>query len=131
MKRKYEGLRKAMQFGFPITEEENAAINKWKAEHVQKKHSNTLSRKLIGWIFDYTFTPTSVGVIGVCRCNYCYNKAIEKYCDAIRYEDYSVGEEMRLRDEIVLDSGSEFYFGGGLSEGRNSGESNSEERDTV
>lgn len=61
--------------GFSITEEQQEAINEWKRKHEEEVHGvKTLDDKLsnrgtIGGNYQYIFTPTSIGVSGVIRCD--------------------------------------------------------------
>ena len=71
-----EVMRKNMYRGFPITEEEKEAIYKWSKEHDEKEHKNPRGyHGAIGGGFDYVFTPTSIGTIGICVCGACQKRA--------------------------------------------------------
>jgi hypothetical protein len=67
-------LSDEMKYGFPITEEENEAITKWRTAHIKKKHWDSKnkcpkSQGAIGGGFTYEFIPTSIGVIGTIKCS--------------------------------------------------------------
>lgn len=71
-----EAMRKDMYRGFPITEEEKEAIHNWSKEHDEKEHKNPRGyHGAIGGGFDYVFTPTSIGTIGICVCGACQKRA--------------------------------------------------------
>lgn len=71
-----EVMRKNMYRGFPITEEEEKAIYNWSKEHDEKEHKNPRGyHGAIGGGFDYVFTPTSIGTIGICVCGACQKRA--------------------------------------------------------
>lgn len=60
--------------GFPITEKEKDAINKWKNKHEEEIHGlTTLEEKIYyggvsGGTYSYIFIPTTLGTIGKIRC---------------------------------------------------------------
>lgn len=76
MKQKLEKMQKDYWRGFPISEEEEKAIEEWKDKHEEEVHGlKTLNDKIraggcIGGRYSYCFVPTSIGVIGkvVCSC---------------------------------------------------------------
>lgn len=59
--------------GFPISEEEEKKIENWKLDHMLNKHPHEFKDPsafgAIGGNFSYTFTPTSIGVIGYVQCS--------------------------------------------------------------
>jgi len=60
--------------GFPVSEEEQALINKWIDKHESECHpkdpNNPFPRGgVIGACYKYIFTPTSIGVFGKVKCN--------------------------------------------------------------
>jgi len=71
-----ERIRKDYFRGFPITEDEGIAINKWIKAHCKEKHNGIISGGAIGGSFTYSFIPTSIGVIGEIQCScgdsYCF-----------------------------------------------------------
>ena len=77
----YENERLAQRYGFPITEEENKAINEWQRKHDEEKHSlRTTDEKLraggaIGGRYFYRFVPTAIGTSGECVCGSCHRAA--------------------------------------------------------
>lgn len=73
--------QKAMRLGFPISEEEDAAINKWYKEHKEKEHGGKYYGGAIGGSISYKFIPTSIGTVGVCSCDACRCRAIEYALD--------------------------------------------------
>lgn len=75
LKEKYEKLLNDSYRGFAISEDESNSINKWKEEHVNKKHKGK-SFGAIGGNFIYEFTPTGIGDIGEIVCSCCG----ERFC---------------------------------------------------
>lgn len=74
-----EIMKKDMYRGFPITEEEEKAIHNWSKNHDEKEHKNPRDyHGAIGGSFDYVFTPTSIGTIGVCVCGICQKRAYDE-----------------------------------------------------
>jgi hypothetical protein len=61
MKAKYDKMYQDYFRGFPISEEEEEKINKWKQEIMEKYPADDGA---IGGRFTYKFTPTSLGTIG-------------------------------------------------------------------
>lgn len=58
--------------GFGISEKEQAAIDKWVKQHEADYHSNTDGFPrggAIGGCYDYIFTPTSIGTVGIIKCD--------------------------------------------------------------
>lgn len=62
MKKQYNEMYENYWRGFPITEEEKQAINKWLENH---QHPGGA----IGGIHTYEFVPTSIGVVGTIKCS--------------------------------------------------------------
>jgi hypothetical protein len=54
---------------FEITKNEEQQIGKWQAKHIKKKHKGNSYSGAIGGRFTYEFTPTSLGDIGIIKCN--------------------------------------------------------------
>ena len=69
LKKENEKLRDEMRRGFPITKEEDEAIDKWQQKHIKTKHGGNRYAGAIGGRFSYEFTPTGLGVLGICRCS--------------------------------------------------------------
>ena len=61
--------------GFPISKEEEKAIDDWWKKHREEKHNGNTYSGAIGGSLEYRFIPTSIGTIGevVCSCG-------EKFC---------------------------------------------------
>lgn len=82
MKQQLEAIKEENLIGFPITIEQNKAIQAWKDQHYTNQHNASTIEKRIqmqgvsGGLFSYIFLPTSIGTSGVCRCNSCYRKAL-------------------------------------------------------
>lgn len=77
MKAELEKVRGDLYRGFGISEEEMEKISKWQEEHEAEVHNlKTLKQRAfaggaIGGSYTYEFIPTSIGVIGTCKCNRC------------------------------------------------------------
>ena len=105
MKSEYDRMRKDYFRGFPISKAEDEAIAVWQTAHTEKIHKATTSRQKLalegasGGRWSYVFVPTSLGVSGVCRCDSCYSKMMDKYREYLKKEhknyDYGVLKEMR------------------------------------
>ncbi len=58
--------------GFPISEEQQTAINEWVSKHEKEKHplpKGAFTRGgAIGGNYSYHFTPTSIGTFGSIKC---------------------------------------------------------------
>lgn len=66
-------LKKRIENGFDITEEEKKAIEKWQETHERKVHKRKKNDigcmgGCIGGCYTYLFIPTSIGVIGTIKC---------------------------------------------------------------
>lgn len=89
-----EIMKKDMYRGFPITAKEKEAIHNWSKNHDKKEHKNLRGyHGAIGGGFDYVFTPTSIGTVGVCVCETCQKRAyIEAFAngtfDKEKYNKY-------------------------------------------
>ena len=72
MKENLEEMKKSCYRGFPLSEDEEEAIETWKAEHIKECHPETKKNPFafgaIGGNFSYEFTPTSIGNIGKIKC---------------------------------------------------------------
>lgn len=77
MKIELEKAQGDLYRGFGISEEEMEKISRWQEEHEAKVHNlKTLKQRAfaggaIGGSYTYEFIPTSIGVIGTCKCNKC------------------------------------------------------------
>ena len=77
----YENARLAQRCSFPITEEENKAINEWQRKHDTEQHGlKTTDERLraggvSGGRYFYRFVPTSIGTSGECVCGSCHRAA--------------------------------------------------------
>ena len=71
-----EIMKKDMYRGFPITAKEKEAIHNWSKNHDKKEHKNPRGyHGAISGGFNYVFTPTSIGTVGVCVCEACQKRA--------------------------------------------------------
>lgn len=68
-------LQKECRLGFPISEKEHEAIEEWKKKHDKEVHGLTTDNErmraggAIGGRFQYSFVPTSIGIIGTVKCD--------------------------------------------------------------
>lgn len=101
-----EIMKKDMYRGFPITEKEKAAIYNWSKKHDKKEHKNTRGyHGAIGGGFDYVFTPTSIGTVGVCVCKTCERRAY-----AAAFSDPKIGYNRDKYKEYMKKYNGEFIF---------------------
>lgn len=101
-----EAMRRDMYRGFPITEEEKEAIYNWSKEHDEKEHKNPRDyHGTIGGGFDYVFTPTSIGTVGVCVCKTCERRAY-----AAAFSDPMIGYNRDKYKEYMKKHNGEFIF---------------------
>ena len=81
LQEKIKVLEAKANSGFSIPSDMRSAIQDWKENHLRKiHHKGTLEERLqfggaIGGTFNYVFTPTSIGDIGVCQCSACLHNA--------------------------------------------------------
>ena len=74
MKAKLDQMTTDYYRGFPISENEWAAIKEWKEKHEAEVHGITTDEQRlraagsIGGRYSYHFAPTSIGVSGIVRC---------------------------------------------------------------
>lgn len=66
MKSKYDEMKADYYRGFPISEKENIMIKKWIYEH---EESHIGGHGVSGGKYEYIFTPTGIGTIGVLKCS--------------------------------------------------------------
>lgn len=75
MKEELERVRADMYRGFPISAEEEKRIKEWQDKHDAEVHGlKTLKERVraggcIGGRYSYEFVSTSIGVIGIVKCN--------------------------------------------------------------
>ena len=75
MKQSLDRMQKEYIRGFPISEEEQATIEKWKIEHDENVHgyiTDAMKMKAEGCCggrYTYKFIPTTLGVIGKIYCH--------------------------------------------------------------
>lgn len=75
MKEELERVRADMYRGFPISVEEEKRIKEWQDKHDAEVHGlKTLKERVraggcIGGRYSYEFVSTSIGVIGIVKCN--------------------------------------------------------------
>lgn len=101
-----EAMRRDMYRGFPITEEEKEAIYNWSKEHDKKEHKNPRGyHGAVGGSFDYVFTPTSIGTVGVCVCGICERRAY-----AAAFSDPMIGYNRDKYREYMKKHNGEFIF---------------------
>lgn len=101
-----EAMRRDMYRGFPITEEEKEAIYNWSKKHDEKEHKNPRGyHGAIGGSFDYVFTPTSIGTVGVCVCKTCERRAY-----AAAFSDPMIGYNRDKYKEYMKKHNGEFIF---------------------
>ena len=80
MKAELEATRQELYNGFGIKDREWKEIDEWQKKHDAEVHGLDTDRKrlhaggAIGGCYSYEFTPTSIGVIGVCKCGRCKGK---------------------------------------------------------
>lgn len=100
--------------GFPISEKEHEAIQAWKDQHYTNQHhapdieSRIRMQGVSGGLFSYIFLPTSIGTSGVCRCNSCYRKAIDKVGKVSNYKNWT--EYWKTTEEEIKKNDAEFEF---------------------
>lgn len=75
MKTQLEQMKANYYRGFPISEEEWAAIKEWQEKHEEEAHGITSDFQrlrtggAIGGRYSFKFVPTSIGVSGIVRCS--------------------------------------------------------------
>ena len=101
-----EVMRRDMDRGFPITAKEKEAIHNWSKNHDKKEHKNPRGyHGAIGGGFDYVFTPTSIGTVGVCVCKTCERRAY-----AAAFSDPMIGYNRDKYREYMKKHNGEFIF---------------------
>ena len=66
LNKKLKDCQREIQRGFPITEEEDIAINKWMKEHSATKHNGECGCG--GGAYSFVFVPTGLGIAGYINC---------------------------------------------------------------
>lgn len=66
--------RSRLENAFTISSAEQSRIDKWQIEHIKEKHwdkdkNQPLKTGAVGGRFSYNFLPTSIGIIGTCKCH--------------------------------------------------------------
>lgn len=80
MKQQLEKMKADYWRGFPISEDEEKAIEEWKKKHAAEKHGLKTDHDMlkaggcIGGTWKYEFLPTSIGVSGSVTCRICGEK---------------------------------------------------------
>ena len=75
MKTELDSFKREYYRGFPISKEEQKQIAEWKAKHEAEVHNcHTLNDRprrsgTIGGSYTYEFIPTSIGTVGIIKCN--------------------------------------------------------------
>ena len=75
MQKRLDEMQKDYWRGFPITEQEQSAIEEWKKKHDEEVHGWTTDRMRMkaegcsGGRYSYHFVPTELGTSGVIRCH--------------------------------------------------------------
>ena len=100
-------LRQENYNGFPISNEEKKAIENWKRQHNTLIHNNE-SSGAIGGRYDYIFTPTSIGDIGICRCSSCEKRILQQvFKEAQEEKDFIFSQRFK---ELKEKNDVEFVF---------------------
>lgn len=77
LKTELDNTKQDLRRGFPITEYELNKINEWKRKHEEEVHGlKTIEGRLevqgcCGGVYEYRFTPTSIGIVGEVICSRC------------------------------------------------------------
>lgn len=75
MQQKLDKMQKAYYRGFPISEDEEKAIEEWKKKHDAQAHGwrTALMRQkaegVSGGRYTYVFVPTALGTCGIVKCH--------------------------------------------------------------
>lgn len=102
-----EELRQENYNGFPISNEEKKAIENWKRQHNTLIHNNE-SSGAIGGRYDYIFTPTSIGDVGICRCSSCEKRILQQvFKEAQEEKDFIFSQRFK---ELKEKNDVEFVF---------------------
>ena len=102
-----EELRQENYNGFPISNEEKKAIENWKRQHNTLIHNNE-SSGAIGGRYDYIFTPTSIGDVGICRCSSCEKRILQQvFKEAQEEKNFNFSQRFK---ELKEKNDVEFVF---------------------
>lgn len=102
-----EELRQENYNGFPISNEEKKAIENWKRQHNTLIHDNE-SAGAIGGRYDYIFTPTFIGDVGICRCSSCEKRILQQVFKEVQEEkDFIFSQRFK---ELKEKNDVEFVF---------------------
>lgn len=89
--------------GFPISEEEQKSIREWQKQHDIEEHGNKSGyHGTIGGGFLYRFVPTSIGIVGECRCGTCQMKAYESAYKEGKYNREAFEKYMKDHDGRII-----------------------------
>lgn len=69
-------MRHDYENGFPVSDEELARLATWQTQHIQSYHKGNLPED--SW--SYIFIPKATEVVKICRCNDCYDMAVNLAC---------------------------------------------------
>ena len=75
MQEQLDEMKKDYWRGFPISEEEQNAIEEWKKKHDEEFHGYATDRMRLkaegcsGGRYSFHFTPTALGTSGIIKCN--------------------------------------------------------------
>ena len=87
--------------------EEKKAIENWKRQHNTLIHNNE-SSGAIGGRYDYIFTPTSIGDVGICRCSSCEKRILQQvFKEAQEEKDFIFSQRFK---ELKEKNDVEFVF---------------------
>ena len=82
-----KALEKDYYRGFPISEGEMLAIQKWQEEHEISQHNNKNHyHGCSGGGYSYIFYPTAIGTSAVCKCDACAAAATKYACEDGNYD---------------------------------------------
>lgn len=80
LKRDLQETREDMFRGFPITLEQEKAVESWQKEHDTKVHDNPSQyHGVSGGGYSYVFYPTGIGTFADCICDICKRHYLKKY----------------------------------------------------
>lgn len=90
LQKQIDDYKNKYKYGFEVSEEEHQKILEWQKNHCIKRHNLTTAAERATWggavggIFDYKFTPTTLGAVGSCICSVCYKQALR---DSLKDDD--------------------------------------------
>ena len=106
MKEKYSQMEKSFYRGFPISEDQQKAINNWEDQHWTNRHgapdnrSRLMKSGAIGGSFEYRFTPTSIGTVGSVCCQSCKQKVKRELGDLSGKERIEKEKELNEKYDV-------------------------------